>query len=125
MWVGKRLATEQEWEKASRGLDGRTYPWGDNWQEQACNTLDMGIGGTTPVGKFSPDGDSPYGCVDMSGNVWEWTSTENEKSNMVLRGGSWGNDQKDVKCTKRSHSMADVLGIFTGFRLVLTTIIPD
>ena len=71
-WVGMDLPTEQEWEKASRGLDGRTYPWGDSWREQACNTLDMGIGGTTPVGKFSPDGDSPYGCVDMSGNVWEY-----------------------------------------------------
>ncbi len=89
-WVDMRLPSDEEWEKAARGTDGRKYPWGNAWIDDGCNTYESDIV-TTHVGKYSPQGDSVYGCVDMCGNVWEWIHSNNIDSTGMLeyvRGGA-------------------------------------
>jgi formylglycine-generating enzyme len=117
-WAGLILPSEQHWEKAARGTDGRIFPWGDEWVNGRCNTSEDSIGGTTPVGKYSPVGDSPYGCADMAGNAWEWTGSwvDDSKGGRVLRGGSWDVSQRTARMTFRLSGTPDFAYNGFGFR---------
>src|ERR1035441_6378594 len=97
-------------------MDGRRYPWGEEFSEQRCNTKESGSQGTTEAGKYAEVGLSPYGAEDMSGNVWEWTESlwSEKEEYRVLRGGSRIVHSDGAACSCRNsgppHSRHDLVG---------------
>jgi formylglycine-generating enzyme required for sulfatase activity len=129
-WLGSRLQrismrlelpTELEWQKAAQGDGDRLYPWGNEFDTSRANTRESNIVKTTPVTDY-PEGTSPYGVIDMSGNVWEWCIDALDHNKTVLRGGSWRFDARFATTTYRYFYEPDQGHGNIGFRIVTNII---
>ena len=114
-----RLPSELEWEKSARGTDGRRFPWGDEFDPTRLNSHDAGPYDTVAVGRY-PAGASPFGALDMAGQVFEWTATSAGPGRYIVKGGSWDDSGCGVCRPAARHGRpADLKHILVGFRLVL------
>ena len=124
-WAGGRLPSEHEWEAAARGPEGHEYPWGGAWEDGICNSEEARLGVTSPVGLFPRSRQARLPLDDLAGNVWEWCDDFYDPnktaggSSRVLRGGSFGDESRNLRAADRDRGRPEDRDGGLGFRCVL------